>query len=132
MLGSSRAPQDDFAPTISFVGAFLEITERPNVEMFGAVLGNSRASRPPGRGSPVTLLPWIAGLLFTTQMKYIEKHFTLRIHRKDGTAKLLLGVTGSPPKIGAVKEIKVAKDEVLKVKVVDHPRRDEPAEAIEV
>jgi hypothetical protein len=29
-------------------------------------------------------------------------------------------------------EIKVAKDEVLKVKVVDHPRRDEPAEAIEV
>jgi hypothetical protein len=116
---------------ISFVGAFLEITERPNVEVFGAVLGRSRASRPPGRGSPVTL-PWIAGLLLTTQMKYVEKHFTLRIHRKDGTSKLLLGVTGSPPKIGSVKEIKVAKDEVLKVKVVDHPRRDEPAEAIEV
>jgi hypothetical protein len=26
----------------------------------------------------------------------------------------------------------VAKDAVVKVKVVDHPRRDEPAEAIEV
>jgi hypothetical protein len=100
--------------------------------VFGAVLGSSRASRPPGRGSPVTLLPWIAGLLLTTQMKYVEKHFTLRIRRKDGTSKLILGVTGSPPKIGSVKEIKVAKDAVLKVKVVDHPRRNEPAEAIEV
>jgi hypothetical protein len=65
-------------------------------------------------------------------MKYVEKHFTLRIHRRDGTSKLLLGVTGSPPKIGSIKEIKVAKEEVLKVKVVDPPRRDEPAEAIEV
>jgi hypothetical protein len=70
--------------------------------------------------------------LLKKAMKYIEHHFTLRIHRKDGTAKLLLGVTGSPPKIGSVKEIKVAKDVVLKVKVVDRPRRDEPAEAIEV
>jgi hypothetical protein len=65
-------------------------------------------------------------------MKYVEKHFTLRIHRRDGTSKLLLGVTGNPPKIGSIKEIKVAKDEVLKVKVVNHPRREEPAEAIEV
>jgi hypothetical protein len=65
-------------------------------------------------------------------MKYVEKHFSLRIRRRDGTSKLLLGVTGSPPKIGAVEEIKVAKDAVVKVKVVDHPRRDEPAEAIEV
>jgi hypothetical protein len=65
-------------------------------------------------------------------MKYVEKHFTLRIHRRDGTSKLVLGVTCRPPKIGSIKEIKMAKDEVLKVKVVDHPRRDEPAEAIEV
>jgi hypothetical protein len=65
-------------------------------------------------------------------MKYIEKHFTLRIHRRDGTSKLLLGVTGYLPKIGSIKEIKLAKDEVLKVKVVHHPRRDEPVEAIEV
>jgi hypothetical protein len=27
-------------------------------------------------------------------MKYVEKHFTLRIHRRDGTSKLFLGVTG--------------------------------------
>jgi hypothetical protein len=65
-------------------------------------------------------------------MKYVEKHFTLRIHRRDGTSKVLLGITGKPPQIGSIKEIKVAKDEVLKVKMVDHPRRDEPAEAIEV
>ena len=65
-------------------------------------------------------------------MRYIEKHFSLRIHRRDGTSKLLLGVTGIPPKVGSIKTIKVAKDETLKVMVVDHPRRDEPAEAIEV
>ena len=41
-------------------------------------------------------------------------------------------VTGHPPKIGSLKQIKVAQDEVLTIKVVDHPRRDEPAEAIEV
>ena len=109
----------------------METSDLPRVQKCGAV-AKSRASVPhKGRGSPVTSCPWIAGLLLP-QMKYIEKHFTLRIHRKDGTAKLLLGVTGSPPKIGAVKEIKVAKEAVLKVKVVDHPRRDEPAEAIEV
>jgi len=32
-------------------------------------------------------------------MKYVEKHFTLRIHRRDGTSKLLLGVTGHPPRL---------------------------------
>jgi len=84
-----------------------------------------------GRGSPVNL-PGLPGLLLRPHMKYVEKHFTLRIHRRDGTSKLLLGVTGHPPKIGSLKQIKVAQDEVLTIKVVDHPRRDEPAEAIEV
>jgi hypothetical protein len=65
-------------------------------------------------------------------MKYIKKHFTLRIHRRDGTSKLLLGVTGSPPQVGSVTTIRVAEDEVLKVKIVDHPRHGEPAEGIEV
>jgi hypothetical protein len=65
-------------------------------------------------------------------MKYVEKHFSLRIHRRDGTSKLLLSVTGRPREIGSHIQIKVAKDEVLKVKMVDHPRRDQPAEAIEV
>jgi hypothetical protein len=65
-------------------------------------------------------------------MKYFEKHFTLRIHRRDGTSKLLLGVSGKPPEIGALKEIKVTEDEVLTVKIVDHPHDDKPAEAIEL
>jgi hypothetical protein len=43
---------------------------------------------------------------------YAEKHFTLRIHRRDGTSKLLLGVSGKPPEIGAIKEIKVTEDAV--------------------
>jgi hypothetical protein len=46
-----------------------------------------------------------------TSMKYVEKHFPLRIHRRDGTSKLLLGITGKPPKVGSHKQIKVAKDE---------------------
>jgi hypothetical protein len=32
----------------------LETSDLPNVQASGAVLGSSRASRPPGRGSPVT------------------------------------------------------------------------------
>ena len=40
-------------------------------------------------------------------MKYVEKHFTLRIHRRDGTSKLLLGVSGIAPKVGSIKTIKV-------------------------
>jgi hypothetical protein len=65
-------------------------------------------------------------------MKYLETHYTLRVHRRDGTSKLLLGVTGHPRKVGSLVQITVAKDEVLTVKIVDHPRRDEPAEAVEV
>jgi hypothetical protein len=65
-------------------------------------------------------------------MKYVEKHFNLRMHRRDGTSKLLLGVTGKPPTIGSLTQIKVAQDEVVTIKIVDHPRRGEPAEAIEV
>jgi esterase/lipase superfamily enzyme len=57
---------------------------------------------------------------FKPSNEYVEKHFTLRIQRRDGTSKLLLGVTGSLPKLGSIKEIKLAQDEVLKVKVVDH------------
>ena len=65
-------------------------------------------------------------------MKYLETHYTLRVHRRDGTSKLLLGVTGHPRKVGSLVQITVAKDDVLTVKIVDHPRRDEPAEAVEV
>jgi hypothetical protein len=64
-------------------------------------------------------------------MKYVEKRFSLRIHRNDGTSKLLLGVTGILPKIGSLMQIKVARDEVVTVKMMDHPRGEEPAEAME-
>jgi hypothetical protein len=50
-------------------------------------------------------------------MRYIEKIFSSRIHRRDGSSKLLLGVIGKPPKIGALKEIKMTEDEVLMVKI---------------
>jgi hypothetical protein len=65
-------------------------------------------------------------------MKYVEKHFSLRIRRRDGTSKLLLGVTGNPAKIGALRQFKFPGNELVTVKIVHHPRRDEPGEAIEV
>jgi RNA-binding protein YhbY len=73
-----------------------------------------------------------AGLLLKRIMKYVEKHYTLRVHRRDGTSKLLLGVTGSPRKIGGVIELALGTNELVKVRMVEHPRRDEPAEAIEL
>jgi hypothetical protein len=65
------------------------------------------------------------------KMKYVEKSFALRLHRRDGTSKLLLGVTGSPPKIGALVQIRVARDEVVTAKLMHHPHGQEPAEAME-
>jgi hypothetical protein len=65
-------------------------------------------------------------------MKYVEKHFSLRIRRTDGTSKLLLGVTGSPPKVGWRILIRVGRNEWVTAKMVDHPRGEKPAEAIEV
>jgi hypothetical protein len=64
-------------------------------------------------------------------MKYVEKHFSLRLHRRDGTSKLLLGFTGSPPKIGSLMVIRVGKNEFVTAKMVHHPRGEEPAEAME-
>ena len=64
-------------------------------------------------------------------MKYVEKRFSLRIRRRDGTSKLLLGVTGILPKIGSLMQIKVARDEVVTAKMMDHPLGEEPAEAME-
>jgi hypothetical protein len=93
------------------------------------LLGSSRASVLKTRKPGGTLQHRAS---FKTEMRYVEKHFTLRVHRRDGTSKLLLGVIGSPPKVGSIKTIRVAKDEVLKVQIVDQPRREEPAEAIEL
>jgi hypothetical protein len=71
-------------------------------------------------------------LKINVEMAYVEKHFSLRVHRRNGTSKLLLGITGSPPRIGSIKQVRVAKDEVLVVRIVKHPNTDEPAEGIEV
>ena len=64
-------------------------------------------------------------------MKYVEKRFSLRLHRIDGTAKLLLGVAGAPPKIGSLMLIRVAKHEFVTAKLMHHPHGEEPAEAME-
>jgi hypothetical protein len=96
MLGSS-APQDDLAATnLLRRGFFLEIRELPNVKCSGAA-------------------PWSQPGFFQNSDEVRRTTF-LRIHRKDGTSKLLLGVTGSPPKVGSVKQIKVAQDEVLTIR----------------
>jgi len=110
---------------------FLEITELPHVKTFGAALAERCASILPGCGKPGYGCP-ASRASFEKIMKYVEKRFALRIYRRDGTSKLLLGVTGSPPKIGWIREIRMTAREVLKVKMVNYPRRDEPAEALEV
>jgi hypothetical protein len=56
----------------------------------------------------------------------------LRIYRRDGTSKLLLGVSGQNRKIGSIMEFKLARDQTLKAKLVDLARGDEPAKAIEL
>jgi hypothetical protein len=68
----------------------------------------------------------------TTRMKYVEKHFSLLVHRRNGTSKLLLGIKGNPRKLGSVMELKLTQDEVLKVRMVGHPNPDAPAKAVEV
>jgi hypothetical protein len=64
-------------------------------------------------------------------MKYLEKRFALRLHRRDGTSKLLLGITGSPPKIGSLMVLRVSKNEFVTARLLHHPRGEEPAEAME-
>jgi hypothetical protein len=64
-------------------------------------------------------------------MKHVEKHFSLRLHRRDGTSKLLLGVTGIPPKIPSLMLIKVGRDKFVTAKLMHHPRGEEPAETME-
>ena len=58
--------------------------------------------------------------------KYIEKNFSLRVRKKDGTAKLVAGISGSV-NIGKVIRIQVAKDDVLVAKITAPPNAlDEP------
>jgi hypothetical protein len=64
--------------------------------------------------------------------KYIEKRFCIRLHKMDGTAKLLAGASGMPT-LGRFIKIPVAKDRVLVAKITAHPKAaDDPWEATEV
>ena len=38
----------------------------------------------------------------------------------------------APPKVGSLKQIKIAKDRLLIVEIITQPRGDEPAEAREI
>ena len=64
--------------------------------------------------------------------KYVEKSFSLRLHKTDGTAKLLAGLSGGVY-IGKLIKIPVGKDDVLVAKITAKPKAlDEPWEATEV
>jgi hypothetical protein len=64
--------------------------------------------------------------------KYIEKSFSLRVRKKDGTAKLVAGVHGGIA-VGKLIKIPVGKDDVLLAKITAQPKAlDEPWEATQV
>jgi hypothetical protein len=64
--------------------------------------------------------------------KYIEKNFSLRVRKKDGRAKLVVGVIGVA-NLGKVIKIPVGKDDVLMAKIIAKPKTlDEPWEAKEI
>jgi hypothetical protein len=64
--------------------------------------------------------------------KYIERSFSLRVRKKDGTAKLMQGVHGAAF-IGRLLKIPVGKDAVLVAKIIAHPKAlDEPWEATQI
>jgi hypothetical protein len=64
-------------------------------------------------------------------MKYVEKTYGLRVKRKDGSSKLLLGIQGVPV-MSRTKHIPVAKDRILVIKITALPRAGQPGEAKEI
>jgi hypothetical protein len=67
-------------------------------------------------------------------MKYVERKFSLRVRKTDGTAKLLVGLTSAGGfYIGKLIKIPIAKDDVLVAKIIAQPKAlDEPWEATQV
>jgi hypothetical protein len=64
-------------------------------------------------------------------MKYVERRFSLRVWKTDGTAKLLVGISGVY--IGKVIKIPVGKDDVLVAEITARPNAlNEPWEAKQV
>jgi hypothetical protein len=67
-------------------------------------------------------------------MKYVERKFSLRVRKTDGTAKLLVGISAAGGVyVGKLIKIPIAKDHVLVAEITAQPKAlDEPWEAIQV
>jgi hypothetical protein len=64
--------------------------------------------------------------------KYVEKIFSVRVKKKDGTLKLLQGVHGIPM-VGAMIKIPVGNGQLLITKITVGPRSTgKPAQAEEI
>lgn len=64
---------------------------------------------------------------------YLNKTHRLRVHRQDGSCKLLLGEMGVLPKIGSIVTIKIGPNEAVLAKITAHPHsNDNAVEAREV
>jgi hypothetical protein len=64
--------------------------------------------------------------------KYVEKIFSVRVKKKDGTSKLLRGVHGTPI-VGAIIKVPVGNGQPVVAKITAEPRSpSEPAEAEEI
>ena len=67
------------------------------------------------------------------RQKYIPQIYNVRVHRTDGTRRLLLGQAGRLPRIGRVINIQIGREKTLIAKIVAHPRSPgEPVEAAEL
>jgi hypothetical protein len=61
----------------------------------------------------------------------LKKIFSVRVKKKDGTSKLLIGVHGTPI-VGATIKIPARNGQLLIAKVTAAPSPDKPAEAEEI
>ena len=69
----------------------------------------------------------------TVKEQYLTKTHRLRVHRRDGSCKLLLGQVGFLPKIGSIVTIKIGPNEAVLAKITAHPHaNDNAVEAREV
>jgi hypothetical protein len=71
--------------------------------------------------------------LLSVRPEYLSHIYNVRVHRTDGTRRLLLGESGRPPRIGRVIKIQIGRGKTLIAKIVAHPRLPgEPLEAAEL
>ena len=67
------------------------------------------------------------------RQKYRPQTYDVRVHRADGTRRLLLGEAGRLPCIGKLVKIPIGRDEAMIARIVAYPQRPgEPAEAAEL